>query len=1621
MQTTYSITPNPASVNENAGSLTFTVSRSPSTSAATVYVSTVQDPNHPNTNNYYYNGFVAQPLNFSAGQSTATVTVTINDENLTSGSESPSLLVQTLSGGVYSNAASDTFTINNTDVVQTTYSITPNPASVNENAGSLTFTVSRSPSTSAATVYVSTVQDPNHPNTNNYYYNGFVAQPLNFSAGQSTATVTVTINDENLTSGSESPSLLVQTLSGGVYSNAASDTFTINNTDVVQTTYSITPNPASVNENAGSLTFTVSRSPSTSAATVYVSTVQDPNHPNTNNYYYNGFVAQPLNFSAGQSTATVTVTINDENLTSGSESPSLLVQTLSGGVYSNAASDTFTINNTDVVQTTYSITPNPASVNENAGSLTFTVSRSPSTSAATVYVSTVQDPNHPNTNNYYYNGFVAQPLNFSAGQSTATVTVTINDENLTSGSESPSLLVQTLSGGVYSNAASDTFTINNTDVATPTITSPPSSQSVKAGQTATFNVAASGTAPLSYQWQKMPSGGSSYTSISGATGTSYTTLATTTGDSGTQFRCVVSNSAGTVNSNAATLTVTSAVVAPTITSPPSSQSVKAGQTATFNVAASGTAPLSYQWQKMPSGGSSYTSISGATGTSYTTLATTTGDSGTQFRCVVSNSAGTVNSNAATLTVTSAVVAPTITSPPSSQSVKAGQTATFNVAASGTAPLSYQWQKMPSGGSSYTSISGATGTSYTTLATTTGDSGTQFRCVVSNSAGTVNSNAATLTVNAVTGVDGATFVSKTIADHTVENQNAAFTQTFYLKNTGNTTWNNFTLVHVTSVVQVPGSDSLGCSSTPIQIPTTQVGATVTVDVPLTATKTSGGSAGAAQLAYWEIKDGTTQVPITYNGTFYWPDNSYAPNKLWTAITINPTSGPMVPNLNSSGYKLVDPSNPAFKPINPYVTIGDGGTIGNGGDGGQCTAFVWGRVYEELGKALVPAPADGTQWTFAAGQEWIDALADLGYGPLDLKTLAVDTAAPKGETTPTADSIAVWQGNGIGHVAYVESVTTSGTTVTVTVNEANVVGYPAFADTYDPWNNDPSSKILSPSGWGAGYGGKPTPLSTSLNGRFGYNFLGYIDMSPPKVTLTTPSTTQCGNVNIGYTLTDADSQSCDIVPEYSVDGGKTWKMATPGPGGDGTKGLASSPGGSSYTFVWSSNNDILSPSGSNNASSSNVEFRISPYYTAPGAAGTTGSFAVDNTPSPTASTTSVGVNVSASSAKYGQPVNLTASVTEGSASPGARYARANIVMADTAAPTGGTVAFMDGADLLGTATLTNGTASLTTTSLASGSSVVTATYSGDGSNFAGSVAAAGVSVTVSQALPTLSVVDAGGTYNGSAFPATATVAGAISGVDATAQPSLESVFPTITYYVGTTVSGGGSAAPPSAPGTYTVVASFAGSPNYAAASSKPLIFSILAPSQNTVFLAPDPLDSTKQALYVYGTAGNDVILVNPGSASGSVTVMFNGKSYGSFSPTGRIIVHGLAGNDYIGVSSQIVLPAWLYGDDGDDVLVGGGGPNILFGGAGNNTLWGGKGRNILIGGTGRNLLIGGAGDGLLIGGTTAYDANDLALQAMMNEWNCSADCADPHRLSDRQEGRPEWLVLSQPSDSFRQSHL
>jgi hypothetical protein len=312
-------------------------------------------------------------------------------------------------------------------------------------------------------------------------------------------------------------------------------------------------------------------------------------------------------------------------------------------------------------------------------------------------------------------------------------------------------VVTNSAGSASSNPA--TLTVNADPVA-PGIVTQPSNQSVLAGQTATFSVAASGTQPFTYQWQKNGA------AISGAVSSSYTTPAATSADNGSTFLVVVTNSAGSISSAPATLTVNPDPVAPTITTQPASGSVTAGQTATFTVAASGTAPLSYQWLKNGA------AISGANSASYTTPATTTNDNGSTFQVIVSNPVGSTPSATATLIVTAAPVAPGITAQPVSQTVTAGQTATFSVAASGTAPLSYQWQK--NGGA----IGGATASSYTTPATTTNDSGAAFQVVVTNTAGSITSNAAILTVNAA--AVAPTFTSQPANVTVTAGQTATFT-------------------------------------------------------------------------------------------------------------------------------------------------------------------------------------------------------------------------------------------------------------------------------------------------------------------------------------------------------------------------------------------------------------------------------------------------------------------------------------------------------------------------------------------------------------------------------------------------------------------------------------------------------------------------------------------------------------------------------------------------------------------------------------------------------------------------------------------------------------------------------
>ena len=172
----------------------------------------------------------------------------------------------------------------------------------------------------------------------------------------------------------------------------------------------------------------------------------------------------------------------------------------------------------------------------------------------------------------------------------------------------------------------------------PVISSQPKSVTVTNGGGALFTIAATGTAPLTYQWQK------DGVNLTGATGPALTINPVGSADAGA-YRVLVSNAAGTAASAAATLTV---LVPPFLATQPAAQSVTAGAAVALSVVAGGTAPLSYQWFY------NLSAIPGATTDTLSIASTTTANAGDYF-VVVSNAVGTVTSATAHLSVQEPIV------------------------------------------------------------------------------------------------------------------------------------------------------------------------------------------------------------------------------------------------------------------------------------------------------------------------------------------------------------------------------------------------------------------------------------------------------------------------------------------------------------------------------------------------------------------------------------------------------------------------------------------------------------------------------------------------------------------------------------------------------------------------------------------------------------------------------------------------------------------------------------------------------------------------------------------------------------------------------------------------------
>ncbi|MCB1050050.1 MAG: immunoglobulin domain-containing protein [Acidobacteria bacterium] len=267
------------------------------------------------------------------------------------------------------------------------------------------------------------------------------------------------------------------------------------------------------------------------------------------------------------------------------------------------------------------------------------------------------------------------------------------------------------------NGSSDTFISQIRTCIPVTLTAHPVDAAICPGASVTFEVTATGSGTLEYQWQKDD------VNIPGETASSLTLSSVSASDEGA-YSCIVDNGCQSITSEHASLNVLST---PSISSSPSPTTVCPGDSILMTTVASGGS-LTYQWRKdgmdIPGETSAFFSISSV-------QASDAGD----YSCLVSNDCGSATSASATLTVNMPIF---LNAHPSGQIRCEGQSASFNVSGATGSSLSYAWSK------NGTPIPGANSAIYTIASVSAADEA-GYACTITNPCGSLTTLPALLTV------------------------------------------------------------------------------------------------------------------------------------------------------------------------------------------------------------------------------------------------------------------------------------------------------------------------------------------------------------------------------------------------------------------------------------------------------------------------------------------------------------------------------------------------------------------------------------------------------------------------------------------------------------------------------------------------------------------------------------------------------------------------------------------------------------------------------------------------------------------------------------------------------------
>ncbi len=278
------------------------------------------------------------------------------------------------------------------------------------------------------------------------------------------------------------------------------------------------------------------------------------------------------------------------------------------------------------------------------------------------------------------------------------------------------------------------------------ITGQPTDQEVAVGDTASFTASQNGSAAV--QWQVSNDGGNSWQSIPLATLATYS-FTVALDDDGQQYRAIFSNGSCTDTTNAATLHIQPSIA---LTSPNGGDAFCGGSTTQITWSAFVLTAVKIE-------------LSTDAGTTWNTLANSVPNTGSYEWTVTASATGSARIRVSDVDdpavsdvsdTNFAINVVEVTAQPADQTVTAGGTASFTAGATGS--RSVQWQRSTDSGGTWTDISGATGSTYTFTAELS-DDGNQYRAMFTGAPCQAMSQAATLHVQAITGV-----ATETRTDH-----------------------------------------------------------------------------------------------------------------------------------------------------------------------------------------------------------------------------------------------------------------------------------------------------------------------------------------------------------------------------------------------------------------------------------------------------------------------------------------------------------------------------------------------------------------------------------------------------------------------------------------------------------------------------------------------------------------------------------------------------------------------------------------------------------------------------------------------------------------------------------------